>query len=895
MNRLFFFFLALVSCQFTLAQSVISGTVKDAANSETIPGVTVMYSDGKGAVTDIDGAYRLELDPGKYVLTVTYVGMQTQTREVELGSYPVVVNFILESITMKEVTVTADIAVGRRTPVAYTDVSSVKIREELGTRDLPLVLNTTPGVYATQTGGGDGDARINIRGFNQRYVAVMVDGVPMNDMENGWVYWSNWFGLDVVTQKIQVQRGLGASKLSIPSVGGTINVMSSGIDQAKRITISSEAGNNLNLRQTVGFNSGRLKGGWGVTAALSYRRNDGWVENLGSRQLFYFAKLQKEFLNHSLSLSIMGSPQEHNQRNVRRPIAFYDKAYAASVGADTAGVVGDFGIDHNIHWGTFVRSRAGDTGEEETLSERSNYYHKPIVNFRHFWTPTEKLSISNVLYASTGDGGGTSLQTSVLDENAQTDFNGIYYSNTNAPSIFVPVYDLTYVNDTSQYKSRNFIRSQENNHFWAGIITTFKYQVNKRVDISGGFDGRYYYTDRFQIMWDLLGGDYAVPSAQGSDPNNPSSVVVREGDIFEYKIRTYVKQGGVFFLTEYHKDELSAFVNLTGSVNAYNRTNYFALKTEDGGYPSSGWKTFNGGTLKAGASYNINENVNVFVNAGYLSRAQMMSNVFVGRSLDTYQNIENEVIIAQEVGATYSNDKVRVVLNAYNTRWNNRPVVQTFQIGTDVFFANIPGMNALHQGVELETEISIPVAGFPKVKKPLIFEGVVSVGDWRWISDGLAVITDQTGLEVGRFQFGANGVKVGDAAQTQLSAGLRFEPIKGLYFKPRVVYFDNNYSDFDPETLQGENSNKQSWKMPAYYNLDLNLGYNKKLGDKGQSLGIRVNLMNVTNVVFVSDARNNDFYNPNDTESGNTGFNATSAGVYMGMGFRWNVGVSYQF
>ena len=58
-----------------------------------------------------------------------------------------------------------------------------------------MVLNTTPSVYATQQGGGGGDARINVRGFNQRNVAVMINGVPQNDMENGWVYWSNWDGV----------------------------------------------------------------------------------------------------------------------------------------------------------------------------------------------------------------------------------------------------------------------------------------------------------------------------------------------------------------------------------------------------------------------------------------------------------------------------------------------------------------------------------------------------------------------------------------------------------------------------------------------------------------------------------------------------------------------------
>ena len=53
----------------------------------------------------------------------------------------------------------------------------------------------------------------------------MINGQPVNDMENGWVYWSNWAGLADVTTAMQVQRGLGSSKLAISTVGGTINVV----------------------------------------------------------------------------------------------------------------------------------------------------------------------------------------------------------------------------------------------------------------------------------------------------------------------------------------------------------------------------------------------------------------------------------------------------------------------------------------------------------------------------------------------------------------------------------------------------------------------------------------------------------------------------------------------
>ncbi|MFN9969188.1 MAG: hypothetical protein ACK58T_04745, partial [Phycisphaerae bacterium] len=99
---------------------------------------------------------------------------------------------------------------------------------------------------------------------------------------------------------------------------------------------------------------------------------------------------------------------------------------------------------------------------------------------------------------------------------------------------------------------------------------------------------------------------------------------------------------------------------------------------------------------------------------------------------------------------------------------------------------------------------------------------------------------DEDGVTIiDRFQFGADGVKVGDAAQLQASLGLRYEPVKGFYLRPRFNYFDNNFSDFNPEDLQGANANRQSWKMPAYYTFVLNTGYNRSIGQGKYRLGIR--------------------------------------------------------
>jgi len=197
-------------------QGLVTGKVIDKETGEALIGANVVYAPGKGTITNTDGKFELPLDPGSYDFQVSYVGYESKNRQIEVGGKTLILEFSLQSMTIDEVIITADYARARETPVAFTNVSPAKIEEELAGQDIPLILNSTPGVYATQQGGGDGDARITIRGFDQRNLAVMIDGIPVNDMENGWVYWSNWFGLDAVTRTMQVQRGLGASQLAPP-------------------------------------------------------------------------------------------------------------------------------------------------------------------------------------------------------------------------------------------------------------------------------------------------------------------------------------------------------------------------------------------------------------------------------------------------------------------------------------------------------------------------------------------------------------------------------------------------------------------------------------------------------------------------------------------------------
>ena len=214
-----------------------------------------------GTATDFEGNFLFYTQPGERNVGISYVGYKVINRKVLISKDPQIINFKLETKLLNEVQVVSDVA--EETPVAFSTIPMKKISEELASQDIPMVLNSTPGVYATQSGGGDGDARITIRGFNQRNVAVMIDGIPVNDMENGWVYWSNWFGLDAVTSNIQVQ-GLGASKIAIPSVGGTMNILTKESTGNKSSgVIKQSVGSFGRTTTSIGYNSGKLKGDWG--------------------------------------------------------------------------------------------------------------------------------------------------------------------------------------------------------------------------------------------------------------------------------------------------------------------------------------------------------------------------------------------------------------------------------------------------------------------------------------------------------------------------------------------------------------------------------------------------------------------------------------------------------
>jgi len=925
----------------------ITGVVSDAITGEALIQASVLVN-GTGVATDFDGAYTLDLPYGAYDITVQYIGYESQTRSVTVDRALVQANFKLSTIVLQEAEVIADVAIERETPVAFSNIKPVQIQEELGSQPIPMILNSTPGVYATQAGSDDNGPSISIRGFKQRNVSVLVDGIPVNDMESGAVYWNNWFGLDLVTQTMQVQRGLGASKLALPAIGGTVNIVTSGIESSRKTSVKQEVGSFGFTRTSIGHTSGRLDGGWGYTLAGSFQNRQGYFQQDYNQAFFYYVKIQKALGNHTLSISATGSPSENASRGYQQRIATHNKEFArslftgsdeeyeklrgysvaydaifnddtllqqeelaayASLNAsygynsaddfeeevsatdfiDTTGLV-SYGDDYNVHWGIL---------NNEVLYERQNKYHKPLFSLRHSWRVSDKLYISNMAYASYGYGGGTRLENSLgggdYTPEGQVDFQKFYDSNT-IGGLFGPPIDPTY--SDSLLKSGRILRKLFNNHYWYGILSTFRHETSESLTLSGGLDFRTYQSEKYAEVFDLLGGDYFVDTRN----NNASTNMRFVGDKIGYHNDAFVRWGGAFALLEYKGYLWNAFLNVSAVTQGYRSVDYFAPLQEDGQFTTSGWKWIPGYTIKTGGNYNLSEYANAFVNLGHLNRTPVFRNV-VDFDNNFVENTENERINSIELGYSYSKFPFSVNVNAYYTDWQNRPLQSLLRFETvegDIVRANVNSMSALHKG--LETDVAW------RVHPSLTVEGYISLGDWRWTSseDSLVLLDDDSNLPYidaegnpAVVQYNAEGVSVGDSPQSQYSISLKYS-YKNMYIKPRFTIFSRHYADFDPFSLNGENEGRQSWQIPTYGLLDLHAGYNFNVNET--NMDVRLSAFNILNTIYLSNAQNNDAYgewyftDPDRTYAfSENNFDAGSASVYMGYGFRTNLSIRIRF
>lgn len=914
MKTIYNWFFATVLVFFTSAaafsQGILTGTVIDAEVNEPLPGASVLVRGTTvGTSTDFDGRFQLSVDQLSGILEISYIGFQKKNisftvadgETKDLGRIMVSPN--AEALEGVIVTGVVDVAKDRQTPVAVSTIKAAEIQEKLGTREFPEILQTTPSIYVTKQGGGFGDSRINIRGFDQRNTAVMINGVPVNDMENGWVYWSNWAGLSDVTSAIQVQRGLGSSKLAISSVGGTINVLTQTSAQREGGTISATLGNNKYMKFLAAYNTGLMESGFSASVLLSRTSGDGYVDGTKFEGYNYFLGLgYNPNENHALQFTYTGAPQWHHQRDFAPSIANYI----------TYGEDGEPDRRYNSDWG-YLR------GEE--FSWRRNFYHKPVMSLNWDWSINDLSSLSTVIYASWGRGGGSGpigringTPEYLLPKTAEGlyDFDAIVSWNGggSVPAFGadrVPDGNGEYINDRNNGLTR---RASMNSHDWYGTVINYNRKFSDELSFDIGADLRTYKGIHYRVVNDILGADAYFDNRDSNNPNriltpnqyeevSPSWnpwVKITDQEKIEYYNDGLVRWQGFFGQLEYNNETVSAFVQFSGSNQGFKRIEYFNEMPPD---QESPWENILGGNIKTGLNWNIDEYHNIFANAGYYSKQPLFDAVWINFGNNLNPNLANEKILGTEVGYGYRSAPINANLNLYRTSWKDRYIsVSSFLDvnntpgvpGDDVQgIANLYGVEQVHTGIELDFRY--------KPLEQLSVNGMLSYGSWQYGGDVTANYLDQDQQPIldgngdpFRETLYLDGVKVGDAAQFTFNLGADYELIKGFGIDANVFHAGKLYADINPTDFNTEN-HEGSLQLPSYTLLNAGLSYKLGITEKS-ALNFRLNVNNVLDTLYISESETNIHAQPGDDTWDGV---HTNNRVYFGFGRTWNLGLRYNF
>ncbi len=748
-----------------------------------------------------------------------------------------------------------DLEENRKTPVAVSTITKQEIQDKaVGNVEFPEIMKNTPSVYVANQAGGFGDSEMFLRGFDQSNTAFLLNGQPINGMEDGNMYWSNWSSMTDVANAIQVQRGLGSSKLAISSVGGTVNIVTKATEKQQGGMARFVMGNDSYMKGTVAYDTG-LQGKWGFSILLDY-----WtghrkyaIGTAGQGQSYFVSVGFKPNDHHNLNFMIFGAPQWHFQ-NFSKSMDLYH----------------EYGKKYNNNYGYF-------NGEGYTI--RKNYYHKPVANLNWDWNINSNASLSTVLYASLGRGGGTgplgngaAYVDGAMMDNGYINFNAFEnYNETLTDEEGNPVTIGSGYNGSG-------IRSSVNNHFWYGLVSNFNYDTKNNWTFNLGADVRFYKGDHFYQLvelfglqgWDYNGDGNVVTETFDADPWASLFNFADEGQRMNYDYSEWINYQGGFGQVEYKNNGFSVFAQGAVSNQSYRREE--RMQEDELGKSETVNKI--GYNVKGGLAYNFGDHT-IFGNAGQYSRQPYLDNVFENvRYSNILKNpeVDNEEITGFEVGYRYSARNLKVNVNLYHTTWGNR-FLATFgekefiidgapqMIDITTLFTDI---TQVHKGIEIDFDA--------KLARKWNLRGNTSIGDWKYEgSSPYRIRREDTSEYYESGDKSLDGIYIGNAPQFTFGLGTKFEPVKGLFFDADMNYYTRIWGEVGSDAaISGE----QSEELASYAIMDMGVTYEVKLSSK-QKLRFRGNVYNVTNTQYIG---RKDGY-----------------GYFYGLGRTFNAGIQYSF
>lgn len=775
------------------------------------------------------------------------------------------------TLLLDQIVVSAGLRNVNSSPLRLRTVDKKAIISMAPGKTFPELIGGTPGIYATSESGSYGDAKINIRGYKQENISVLLNGVPISGLTSSGMYWNNWMGLADATAKIQVQKGIGASMLSDNSVGGTINIITSDPVDKQGVGAGFYMTGYGLKKSYLSYSSGVMKNGWAVSAMASYVWGDGYVEATDVNSFAYLLSVSKIAGKKNLfNFTALGSPEKHMQRSYRLSYSEVEK----------------YGVNYNKNWGYYK-------GEKKTLAE--NNYYKPYFTLSHVFKTSVggggkdgagnssgvggmSLSVSSTAYLAIGDGGG--LFPEYKDKQRQIiSFSKDGHIDWDAVVAYNKEQGVT------GNSAKNIISDYMAGHTQFGLKSSATLDISKNTSIEAGVHWQMYDKWEKERINDLLGADYwyedySNNSISGLAGRNPYKKV---GDY----IRTYNGQkinyftfylSGTAALTKSGNLLLTCGASLSESyIRRWDRYNY----VEDS-YSRQAHGT--GGSLKAGLLFKASGGNSFYLNGGVYSRAPYPNIYFASGNNNISKSIKNENNMLGEAGFRKVGARGGFEATIYAAYWKNKSLMSNNYKPMDIneYRYLVTGLDAFHYGFEAE--------GFYNIDNFLKLNAYVSHGVWKWKNDVHATIYDNySGKPISTIDVYSNGLHVGDAPQSQAgaSAGLSISRLLDVQLLNKTdislmadwSYNTRYWADFDPASRTNKDDKSDSYRIPSFHIANLKLNISLPGG-----ITLFANINNLFNAKYIERSKDGSTHD-RQTLTGYWG-----SGCSFVAGFSWSCG-----
>ncbi|PJB14060.1 MAG: hypothetical protein CO118_10670 [Flavobacteriales bacterium CG_4_9_14_3_um_filter_32_8] len=722
--------------------------------------------------------------------------------------------------------------------VAQTDTSAVKLKndslvaptfstsldvldDEAETQDVSGLLQSSKDVFSNIAGFNFSAARYRVRGYDSENFNVSMNGVTLNNPENGRAIWAFWGGLNDITRYQESKAGISASSYNFSAIGGFSNIEGRASSIRKGTRISYALGNiSYTHRVMATYATGMMSNGFAVAASVSKRWSDeGYVDGTFYNGGSYFLSLEKKINNkHSLGLVAYGAPTIQGKSSISTQ--------------ETYDLTGN--NHYNSYWGY-------QNGEKRNSRIRNN--HEPEIILNHYFDVNEKTKITSSLYYAFGKEGNTRLNwysaadprpdyyrnlpsyydypggeamfeqlTALWQANdpatTQLDFDQMYFANSKN------LYTQTNVdgiadNNVTGNRAKFIIEEARRDISHYGFNTVVSHKKNDHLMLTGGLTISKYKSNNYKLMNDLLGADFWVDvdqfaerdfadsSAAQSDINTPNHLV-REGERFGYDYDINIDTYSGFGQVEGTTAKIDWFAAISLSSTSFWRTgNMQNGLFKDNSLGDSEKQSFMNYGIKAGAVYKISGRHLLRVNGAYQTRAPFSQNAFVSprTRAEVVPNLQSEKLMSGDFSYIVRYPKIKTRATVFYTTIKDKTWSRSFyhdELNTYVNYM-MTGVDQLFMGVELGAEASITST----IKATAAF----AKGQFLYDSRPTATIVQDNSTELlaeNKTIYFKN-YKIGGIPQTAASIGLEYRSPKFWFVGANFNYFADIYLDVNPD------------------------------------------------------------------------------------------------